>query len=69
MTSACTDSTVQTVLEGRKVQDMHFAFVLPTICPVNLQATNGVVPVKIYIFFFSCIKNTGRLHEYKWNDT
>lgn len=29
---------------------MHFVFVLAKGCPINLEATNGVVPVKMYIF-------------------
>ena len=27
---------------------MHFAFVSAKSCPINLEATNGVVPVKIF---------------------
>ena len=27
---------------------MHFAFVSAKSCPINLGATNGVVPVKIF---------------------
>lgn len=35
---------------------MHFAFVLAKSCPINLEATDGVVPVKMYIFFSLAVR-------------